>query len=468
MIDLNGQAQQETIIGSAMNYGATESTLNAISRLSDEMFTIPLMRYAFKAIKFFIERGDNFGMVDVDERVTRLAVADGVEPFTNQFGILANISHTITVMETKGQVNHLIACYQARTLQQKLSEAQEAISTGQEASAVMRELESVLSAIDDRTEAHTTSSVDELIDTYVDHIESKMGSMGIRTGFVDCDKLIGRVHPGNLIIIGGRSGQGKTEFSCAWALDAVQRQNLNVVYFSLEMGKQELMDRFVAINLRKPVEFLDDPAKWLEDEAGGQWSLVGNAATQLRGKSLHVHAEESITLAKMRSVLKKVEMKTKRKIDAVFIDYLQIMGMAGKRSRYEEMCELSIGLKNLAKEFGLPVIALAQLNRESAKSNREPRNHDIKDCGQIEQDADKIMFVYRDTETEENKFLAKIIFGKMRQGRTGSAVLTFQDGHFYDMVGNQQFVDPEELARQKAQRQADNQRKSYQSGYRPT
>jgi len=467
MIDLNGQGAQQIIIGSAMTYGATESTMNAISRLSDEMFTLPLMRYAFKAIKFYVDRGDNFQCMDIDDKATRLMAQDGVSPFDNQFMILLETEKSTTVMDTRGQVNHLIACYQARTLQQKLSEAQESIISGQDAPTVMRELESVLGAIDDRTEAHTTSSVDELIDTYVDHIESKMGSMGLRTGFVDCDKLIGRVHPGNLIIIGGRSGQGKTEFSCAWALDAVQRQGLNVLYFSLEMGKQELMDRFVAINLKKPVEFLDDPAKWIEDEMGGQWALVGNAAARLRGSMLHIHAEPSVTLAKMRSVMKKVEMKTKRKLDAVFIDYLQILGFSGKRSRYEEMCDISVGLKNLAKDFGLPVIALAQLNRESAKTNREPKNHDIKDCGQIEQDADKIMFVYRDTDTEENKFLAKIIFGKMRQGRTGAAVLTFQDGHFYDLVGNQQFVDPEELARQKAAQEAANQRSNYQGGYRP-
>ena len=319
----------------------------------------------------------------------------------------------------------------------------EAINTGADISKVASILEKEISLAAGQDGAYQTATAKELVLGYADHLDAKMGELGIRTGFQVVDKMLGRVSAGNMIVLGGRSGQGKTEFACAWALNAAEMQGKNVVFFSMEMSKEEIMDRFVAIKANISPSLLDNPVELnIADWGKSAWPQVTAALSAIENLDLHVHDQPDMKLSQIKAVLKKVERDTGRPVDIVFIDYLQNMCRTIYPSVYESVAANSRGTKQLAKEFGIPIVQLAQLSREVEKQNRDPRPSDIRECGQIEADADKIIFLVSN-EDEHNEGLKKVVFAKMRQGKKGFIAIGFKDGHFLDT--DQQYMDDDDI-----------------------
>lgn len=279
--------------------------------------------------------------------------------------------------------------------------------------------------------------------------ESGGGVTGTPTGFVELDKLTTGLHPGELYVVAGRPGMGKTSLVLN-ALTNIALSGIGAMLFSLEMPAPQLVQRVLACEGRVDVKKLRGG-----DLTPGDWQRLGDAAASLEGVPLWIDDKSGITLLEMRARCRRLQSQLQqqgKKLGVVAIDYLQLMG-GGKsaQNREQEIAELSRGLKRMAKELSVPVIALSQLNRSvetrSAKDKR-PQLSDLRESGAIEQDADAIMFVYRDEyyfKDSPDVGKAEVILAKQRSGPTGSVMLSFA-GEFtrfdnLSPVGDIEFAD---------------------------
>ncbi len=250
---------------------------------------------------------------------------------------------------------------------------------------------------------------------------------GVPTGFTDLDKLTGGFQNGDLVIIAGRPGMGKTAFVVSIAVNAALQYGKRIGIFSLEMTAQQLVLRMIAsisgigvFNLRTGM---------LSQE---QLRQVGKALDKLKKAEIYIDDTSMMTSADIRTKARK--MKMEKNIDMIIIDYLQLMHgrlTTGAPNRVQEVSEISRSLKILAKELDIPIIALSQLNRGvESRDNKRPMVADLRESGSIEQDADVILLIYRDEVYNRNsadKGKAEIIIGKQRNGPQGTVKLQFED-----------------------------------------
>jgi len=261
---------------------------------------------------------------------------------------------------------------------------------------------------------------------------------GVPTGYVDLDHKTAGFQPGNLIIVAARPAMGKTTLALniAQYASAESKKKVPCVIFSLEMGKEELVMRFLASIARvdfgrmRTGHFLDS-----------DWPRLTRAAGILHDAKIFIDDSPSITVLELRSKARR--LKSEHDIGLVIVDYLQLMkGSSNPESRQQEISEISRSLKALAKELNVPVIALSQLNRELEKrADKRPMMSDLRESGAIEQDADIIMFVYREavycedcrkpdvTCSKGHERDAELIIGKQRNGALGTVELTFIGEH---------------------------------------
>jgi replicative DNA helicase len=261
---------------------------------------------------------------------------------------------------------------------------------------------------------------------------------GVPTGYVDLDHKTAGFQPGNLIIIAARPAMGKTTLALniAQYASAESKKKVPSVIFSLEMGKEELVMRFLASIAR--VDFGRMRTGHFQDS---DWPRLTRAAGILHDAKIFIDDSPSISVLELRSKARR--LKSEHDIGLVIVDYLQLMkGSSNPESRQQEISEISRSLKALAKELNVPVVALSQLNRELEKrADKRPMMSDLRESGAIEQDADIIMFVYREavycedcrkpdtTCSKGHERNAEIIIGKQRNGALGTIELTFIGEH---------------------------------------
>lgn len=447
MIDLDAFGSQEVIIGSFITEGATIANVDAMNTIPREAFTSPLLQDMFVACKSISDKAEDIDAVHVDDYVTRMNAARGMGEHDSQFTRISTLAYnSLKGVSITAHVKKLVKSYKLRVAKNSMLSISDAIQNGTDIDEVVDTVETLVSSLRLAGQTYQTQHIKELVECYADKLEARDGEMGIRTGFEDCDKLIGKVMPGNLIVLSARPGQGKTEFACAWTVNAAVHQSKNILVFSLEMQNSEIMDRFVALDANMPVSTLDSAQALTNSQWGqGGWAMVASALSKLHTVNVSMHDEPNITLSKMRQVIKDTERKT-GKIDMVVIDYLQLIKDPAAKNRIEEVSNVSRGLKAMAKDFNFPVMALAQLNRECEKHEREPRPSDLAESGQIEKDADKIIFLHcpnKNEESQPNYQLSKVIFAKVRQGATGAACLRFAGGHFNNC--DAKFLDKEDV-----------------------
>ncbi|MDD9949980.1 MAG: replicative DNA helicase [Zetaproteobacteria bacterium] len=282
----------------------------------------------------------------------------------------------------------------------------------------------------------------------VDAIEKRIAHAGeitgVPSGFNDLDKFTGGWQNSDLVILAARPGMGKTALALNWAINALECGDSDacVAVFTLEMSKEQLVERLISSKGR-----IDSVKmrKGLLDEDEQDRLMHGARAIHGLGSRLVIDETPGITLLEVRSRCRRYK-KEKGRIDLVIIDYLQLMQgsvMAQKQSREREISEISMGLKALAKELSVPIIALAQLNRgPDARPDKKPRISDLRESGSMEQDADQIMFVYRDeyyNVNSEHAGKAEVIIAKNRHGETGSAFLAWQPNYvsFFNLIENE-------------------------------
>jgi replicative DNA helicase len=249
---------------------------------------------------------------------------------------------------------------------------------------------------------------------------------GVATGFIDFDRRTGGLRGGDLVIVAGRPSMGKTTLAINMAENVALDPNVkgSVLIFSMEMPSEQLMTRMLSSVGGVPMH--DIRSGRISDQ---DWVRITSATSQLAEARLFIDESPGLTPTELRARARRV--KREHGLDLVVVDYLQLMQVAGtKENRATEISEISRGLKALAKELSVPVIALSQLNRSvEQRENKKPVMSDLRESGAIEQDADMILFIYREEVYDKNtprKGEADIDLAKHRNGETAYFTLTFQ------------------------------------------
>jgi len=266
----------------------------------------------------------------------------------------------------------------------------------------------------------------ELLDRVEEMSQNPNDITGVPTGFFDLDRMTSGMQAGDLIVLAARPSMGKTALAINIAENVALKEGLPVAVFSMEMGASQLAIRIVGSIGRIDQGRLRTGK--LQDE---EWPRLAEAVERLRTVSLSIDETPGLTPSELRASARRLARNC-GKLGLVVVDYLQLMsGSSGGDgdNRATELGEISRGLKMLAKELQCPVIALSQLNRGvEQRTDKRPMMSDLRESGAIEQDADVIMFIYRDdyyNKDSKEPGVAEIIIGKQRNGPTGTVKLTF-------------------------------------------
>lgn len=285
----------------------------------------------------------------------------------------------------------------------------------------------IFDLIQDKNTTGYSAIKDVLVQTFseLERLYNQKGFVtGVETGFSDLDYKTSGFHKSDLIIVAARPAMGKSAFVLNIATHAAVNNNVPVIVFNLEMSKEQLVNRILCS------EAMVDSNKIRTGKIDdNEWIKLANASGRLAEAPIYIDDTPGISIAEIRAKCRK--LKLEKGIGLVIIDYLQLVEASGRRnsSREQEISEISRSLKILAKELDVPVIALSQLSRSAEKrDDKRPMLSDLRESGAIEQDADIVMFLYRDdyyNENSEKKNIAEIILAKHRGGSTGTVELSW-------------------------------------------
>lgn len=260
-------------------------------------------------------------------------------------------------------------------------------------------------------------------------VESEREIAGLSTGIPDLDKMINGLEDADMVVVAARPSMGKTTFAMNMVTKETIREGGRPVVFSLEMPREQLMYKMMSSLGQIPISSLQRP-NGKEGMTDHYWSKTSQVMAQLKQTKLEIIDDAYMTIPRMRLEIRRYQKKH-GKPTLIMVDYLQLIrGTTKTDNRTNEISEISRGIKALAKEFNCPVVVLSQLSRSlETRNNKRPRNSDLRESGQIEQDADKILFIYRDEVYNENsadKGKAELIVGKARMGEIGMAGSKFR------------------------------------------
>jgi replicative DNA helicase len=338
----------------------------------------------------------------------------------------ANIRRYAEIVRERGILRKLLSASdeiatnafnpQGRAVAQILDEAEQKIfNIGEEGSRMKQGFQSM------------DTLVVQLLDRVQEMADNPNDVTGVPTGFIDLDRMTSGLQAGDLVVLAARPSMGKTAFAINIAEHVALNEGLPVAVFSMEMGASQLAVRVVGSIGRINQGHLRT-GKLTDDE----WPRLTEAIEKLRTVSLHIDETPGLTPSELRANARRLSRQC-GKLGLIVVDYLQLMSgssTAGGDNRATELGEISRGLKMLAKELQCPVIALSQLNRSvEQRTDKRPMMSDLRESGAIEQDADIIMFIYRDEyytrEACKEPGVAEIIIGKQRNGPTGTVKLAF-------------------------------------------
>ena len=349
-----------------------------------------------------------------------LASMDFARDLLQEIPTSANIRHYSEIVHEKSILRKLIkindeisnACYSGRENIEDILETTE---------------KSIFNLVQNRGSSDYTP-IKEIVISALDKIEAaaKMhGSVtGVPTGFIDLDYKTTGLQPSDLILIAARPSMGKTAFVLNLAEHVVFKKNIPAAIFSLEMSKEQLINRLLSQESRVDAQAIRTGR--IPDQ---DWDKLIKSANVIAESGLIIDDTPSISISELRSKCRKYKLE--KKIGLVMIDYLQLMTAGGRtESRQQEISDISRALKSLARELNVPIIALSQLSRAVEKrDDKRPMLSDLRESGAIEQDADVVMFLYRDDyynpETTEEKGVAEVIIAKQRNGPIGKIKLAW-------------------------------------------
>jgi replicative DNA helicase len=296
--------------------------------------------------------------------------------------------------------------------------------------------EQLIYGVSNRTLREHLSPVSELAPGALEMIEKLYESegevTGVETGFEDLDRLTTGFHKSDLIILAARPAMGKTAFALNAIWHASGQKGLPVAIFSLEMSKEQLVQRLISQTTRIPTQALRSGNVKAED-----WPKLVRGVAEVSRAPIWIDDTAGVTLMEIRAKVRRLSSRLLARegtpLALVVVDYLQLMvgGGAPRENRQQEVAEISRGLKVLARDLDVPVLAVAQLSRAvEQRHDKRPMLSDLRDSGSIEQDADMVMFLYRDeyyNSESDDKGIAEIIIGKHRNGPTGKTKLAWME-----------------------------------------
>ena len=294
---------------------------------------------------------------------------------------------------------------------------------------IVDEAEQSIFQIAERPGRKTFQSISDVIPTTIKNIEetaaTKKSILGVATGFIDLDRKLGGFRPGQLIVIAGRPAMGKTSLALNIASNAAVRYDKKVGIFTMEMESNELLMRMLSSASEVSMENM------LKGYGMNEKKIlrIAGAAEVLSEKDIYIDDSGVNTILDIRAKTRRLKAELKG-LDLIIIDYMQLMSVRRSReNRQQEISEISRNLKVLAKELSVPIVVLSQLNRAlESRDDKRPKLADLRESGAIEQDADVVLFIYRDEvyyEDTEKEGIAEIIIGKNRHGAIGKLELKF-------------------------------------------
>jgi replicative DNA helicase len=424
----NLEAEQATL--GAM-FLSSEAVEGALAMLQPEDFMRPAHARIFTAMLDLSSRSipvDHLSVADRLESTGELEAAGGKPYLLDVTGVVptaANWPHYADIVK------------RTATLRQLIAAGTDIVALGYDApddiAEVVGDAEKIIFEVTNKRVQSNFKVINELLKISFKELEelaeNKQHITGVPTGFKELDKLLAGLHKGDLCILAARPSVGKTALALNMAVNAA-KAGTAVAIFSLEMGAEQLVQRVLCAEAR--INLQDVRTGFVKD---ADWYAIHTAMGKLANLEFYVDDTPSISILELRAKARR-QLRDKPK-GLIVVDYLQLMQPQGRRSenRQTEIAEISRGLKILGKELGVPVLALSQLSRAvEQRAGKRPQLSDLRESGAIEQDADVVMFIDRNTdphaEEEEGrpqKGVAEIIVAKHRNGPTGQVPLVFME-----------------------------------------
>lgn len=416
---------EEGVLGSLLI--DPEALAQVVDLLAPQDFYRHAHQRIYAAMLTLFERHIPADLVTLCEELERTGALSDV-------GGAATVARLINAVPTSGHVVYYAQIVAQKAVYRRLIQVGGEIAAAayaEESDALAQAEQAVfaLSARGRASEAVPLSVVLQACMTQLEAVQEHHGQVvGVPTGFRHLDIALGGLHRADLVILAARPGTGKTAFALNVAANAVYQHGQRVAIFSLEMSKEQLATRLIAMHAMIDQQRLR--LGWVHDE---EWEQLVASMTTLAGGSLWIDDTGGLSLASLRSKARRLQAA--HGVDLMIVDYLQLMHatLEGKRypNREQEIAEISRGLKGIAKELNVPVLALAQLSRAvESRHSKIPQLSDLRESGAIENDADVVLFIYREemynAENPEAKNTADLIIAKHRNGPVGTVRLGFE------------------------------------------
>ncbi|SFC64467.1 replicative DNA helicase [Polaromonas sp. OV174] len=411
---------------------------SAWDRVGDLLTDLDFYRHEhqliFSAVGGLINASKPADIITVYERLQSLGKAD-------EIGGLSYLNALAQYVPSAANIRRYAEIVRERSILRKLVAASDEIATnafnpkGKAVSAILDEAEQKIFNIGEQGSRAQQGfqSMDTLVVDLLDRVtemsENPNDVTGVPTGFVDLDKMTSGLQAGDLVILAARPSMGKTALAINIAEHVALNEGLPVAVFSMEMGASQLAVRIVG-----SIGRIDQGNLRTGKLTDAEWPRLTEAIEKLRTISLHIDETAGLTVSELRANARRLARQC-GKLGLIVVDYLQLMSVStamGDENRATAVGEISRGLKMLAKELQCPVIALSQLSRGvEARTDKRPMMSDLRESGAIEQDADIIMFIYRDEyytkEACKEPGVAEVIISKQRNGPTGTVKLAFMN-----------------------------------------
>ncbi|KAB2953958.1 replicative DNA helicase [Heliorestis acidaminivorans] len=417
---------EQSVLGSMLLDG--DAVYKAMEILKPEDFYKEAHRLLFSTLISLSQRGEAVDLVTVTEELRQTGQLErvGSIPYIIELGNVvptaANVEHYAQIVIEKSLLRQVIKA--ATTITQKGYEGVEEIDE------LINSAEQAFLEIAQRQSNDGMVPIREVLVQTLDNIETlynrKADVTGVATFFRELDRITSGLQPSDLIIVAARPAMGKTAFCLNIAQNAAVRNKTSVALFSLEMSREQLVQRMLSSEALIDQQRLRNGVLTDQD-----WDSLTNAMTPLSSAPIYIDDTAGITVMEMRAKCRR--LKQDKNLGLIIIDYLQLMqGSGGKRrseNRQQEISEISRSLKALARELNVPVVALSQLSRSVEQTpDKKPNLSHLRESGALEQDADMVMFIYREDyyfPDTEKKGIAEIIIAKHRNGPVGSVELGF-------------------------------------------
>jgi replicative DNA helicase len=421
----NDVEAEQAVIGSMLT--DKDAVISAIEVLKEEDFYREDNKTIYEAILNLYNRSEPIDIITLKAELTSMGMFDKIGGLEYIVGLpekvptTANVEKYISIVKEKSELRRLIKA------------ANEIIEQGYDPTEniddIMNSAEKkIFNIMQDKDQKSYSPIKDVLIDAFTELEQlynQKQHITGVPTGFIDLDYKTAGLHNSDLILIAARPAMGKSAFALNIATNAALKAKVPAVLFSLEMSKEQMVNRILCS------EAMVDSNKVrtgkIDDD---DWIKLADTMGDLSEAPIYIDDTPGISINEIRAKCRK--LKLEKNIGLVVIDYLQLVQGSSKRaqgSREQEISEISRSLKILAKEINVPVIALSQLSRApEQRPDHRPMLSDLRESGAIEQDADIVMFLYRDdyyNEDSEDKGLAEVIVAKHRAGSTGTVKLVW-------------------------------------------